>query len=99
MKVVTQTPTPKKKTINQIAVGQAFRWGECWFIRVSLNDDCIRNFGNFYDEHVLKDMPSARNYDTAVPVLSLGTQSLCYVNGEVEVDAWGTLEALITTAL
>lgn len=99
MKVVTQTPTPKKKTINQIANGQAFRWGECWFIRVDLNDDCIRNFGDFYDEHVLQDMPQARSYNTAVPVLSLGGQSLCYVNGEVEVDAWGTMEALITTAL
>jgi hypothetical protein len=99
MKVVIQTPTPKKKTINQIANGQAFRWGECWFIRVNLNDECIRNFGDFYDKHVLKDMSQARDYNTAVPVLALGGQSLCYVNGEIEVDAWGTLEALITTAL
>jgi len=99
MKVVTHTPAPKKKTINQIAEGQAFRYGDCWYIRVNLDDGCIRNFGNFYDEHVLKDMPSARSYNTAVPVLSLGSQSLCYVNGEVEVDAWGTMEALITTAL
>lgn len=95
MKIVTQTPTPKKKTISQISDGQAFRWGDCWYIRVNIADDCIRNFGDFYDEHVLRDMPQACSYTTAVPVLHLGSQSLCYANGEVEVDEWSTVEALI----
>ena len=99
MKVVTHNVPPKKKTINQISDGQAFRYGGCWYIRVNINDECIRNFGDFYDEHVLQDMPQARSYNTAVPVLHLGSQSLCYANGEVEVDEWGTMEALIATAL
>ena len=98
MKIVTRTPSPKKKTINQISDGQAFRYGDCWYIRVNLIDECIRNFEDFYDEHVLQDMPQARSYNTAVPVLCLGSQSICYVNGEIEVDEWGTMEALITTA-
>ena len=99
MKVVTHTPTPKKKTINQISDGQAFRYGDCWYIRVNINSECIRNFGDFYDEHVLQNIPPARSYNTAVAVLHLGSQSICYANGEVEVDEWGTMEALITTAL
>ena len=99
MKVVTHTPTPKKKTINEISDGEAFRYGACWYIRVNISDDCIRNFGDFYDEHVLQDMTQVRSYKTAVPVIHLGSQSLCYANGEVEVDEWGTMEALIATAL
>lgn len=99
MKVVTHNAPPKKKTINQISDGQAFRYGDCWYIRVNINDECIRNFGDFYNEHVLQDMPQARSYNTAVPVIHLGSQSLCYANGEVEVDEWGTMEALIATAL
>lgn len=99
MKVVTHIPAPKKKTINQISDGQAFRCGDCWYIRVKINDECIRNFGDFYDEHVLRDMPQARSHNTAIPVLHLGSQSICYANGEVEVDEWGTMEALIATAL
>lgn len=98
MKVVTHTPAPKKKTINEIANGQAFRYGDCWYIRVNIDEECIRNFGDFYDEHVLQNMPFARSYDTAVAVLHLGNQTLCYANGEVEVDEWGTMEALVATA-
>ena len=99
MRIVTQAPTPKKKTIKQIVIGQAFRLNECWFVRVNLNDDCIRNFSDFYDKHVIQNTPQADNYNNAVPVLSLATQSLCYVNGDVEVEEWGTIDALITTAL
>lgn len=98
MKVVTHTPAPKKKTINQISDGQAFRYGDSWYICVTINDDCIRNFADFYDEHTLQDMPQARSYSTAVAVLHLGSQSICYANGEVEADEWGTMEALIATA-
>ena len=98
MKVITKTQSLPKKTINQIKDGEAFRYGDRWYIRINLDDEIIRNFGDFYDEHVLTDMPQAHSYNTAVPVLHLGGQSLCYANGEVEVDEWGTLEACVALA-
>lgn len=98
MRITRRTVPPVKKTINQIKDGEAFRCGDCWYIRITMNDDCIRNFGDFYDEHVLQDMPQARSYNTAVPVLHLGSQGVCYANGEVEVDEWGSAEVLIATA-
>ena len=98
MKITKRTAPLVKKTINQIKDGEVFRYGGCWYIRINLNDDCIRNFGDFYDEHVLQDMPEARSYNSAVPCIHIGSQSLCYANGEVEVEEWGTAEILITAA-
>ena len=97
MRVVTHTPTPKKKTVNQITDGQVFRYGDTWYMRVYIDDGCIRNFGDFYDLHVLEGMPQARNYNTAIPCIQLETHNLCYANGEAEVDEWGTAEILIAT--
>lgn len=99
MKIVMHDSTPPKKRVKDIKDGQVFRWDNCWYIRVNMIDENIHNFGDFYDDHVLQDMPQARNYEFAVPVLHLGSQSLCYANGEIEVDEWGTIEALISTAL
>ena len=91
---LTDKPREKKK-IRECKSGEAFRWGDNWYTLITVLDSRIRNFGDFYDEHVLDDMPQAQNYDYAVAVIHLGSQSLCYANGEIEPDEWADLSATL----
>lgn len=96
MKITVMPPTKEKRKIKTIKAGEAFRWRECWYIKVDVVDEEISEFGDFYDTHVLTDMPGAKNYDEAVPVMHLGSQGFCYANGELEADEWANLTAVLS---
>jgi hypothetical protein len=93
MRITITPPTKEKRKIKTIQTGEAFRWGNNWYVKVEINDDEIPSFGNFYDEHVLSDMPEASGYDKAIAVMHLGSQAFCYANGELEADEWANLVA------
>ena len=96
MRIRITPPTKEKRKINTIQAGEAFRWGDSWYIKVEINDDEIPSFGNFYDEHVLTDMEEAVDYSEAVAVMHLGSQGFCYANGELEADEWASLVASLS---
>lgn len=96
MRVTIAPPTKEKRQIKTIQAGEAFRWGDSWYIKVEINDDEIPSFGNFYDEHVLTDMEEAVDYSKAVAVMHLGSQGFCYANGELEADEWANLVASLS---
>lgn len=91
------TPKQKeKKKIGECKAGEAFRWGDSWYTPIYICDNVIKNFGDFYEEHVIDDgMPQASSYDKAIAVIHIGSQSLCYVNGEIEADEWADLSATL----
>lgn len=95
MRITVAPPTKEKRQIKTIQAGEAFRWGDSWYTKVEINDDIISSFGNFYDEHVLTDMPEARDRSQIVAVIHLGSQGFCYANGEMEADEWANLVATL----
>ena len=95
MRITIAPPTKEKRKIKTIQSGEAFRWGDSWYVKVEINDDEIPSFGHFYDEHVLTDMPETRDYSQAVAVMHLGSQAFCYANGELEADEWANLVATL----
>lgn len=96
MRINFTTPKVEKRQIKTCKSGEAFRWGDSWYTPIHIHDDQIKNFGDFYDEHVIgDDMPQASSYDKTVAVLHIGSQSLCYVNGEIEADEWADLTATL----
>lgn len=95
MKVeIAHTPAEKRK-IKSIKSGEAFRYGEDWYIKVGIDDDLIRNFDDFYEEHLLTNMPEPSNYSHAIALMHLTSQSFVYANGEIEVDEWYPLVATL----
>lgn len=90
------TKLKEKKKIKDCKAGEAFRWGDSWYMPIYVFDDQIKNFGDFYEEHVIDDkMPQASNFDEAIPVIHISRQSFCYVNGEVEPDEWADITATL----
>ena len=96
MKLNFTTKPKENKKIKECKAGEAFRWGDSWYTPIHICDSVIKNFGDFYDEHVIGDgMPQASSFDKAIAVIHLGSQSLCYVNGEFEADEWADLSATL----
>lgn len=88
MRVEVSYASPKKRKIKTLQHGEAFRYGADWYIRVGINDDLIGNFGDFYENHLLTNIPEPSDYSQAVAVLHLNSQHLAYANGEIEADEW-----------
>ena len=86
-------PTKVKKKIKEALGGEAFRLNSSWYIRLWVNDDQIANFGDFFDEHVITDVTSPMDYNSAIAVVHLGSQNFCYVNGDIEPDEWADVKA------
>ena len=96
MKLNFTNKLKEKKKIKECKTGEAFRWGDSWYTVICIRDDLVKNFGDFYEEHVIDDgMPQASNFDKAIAVLHIGSQCLCYVNGDVEADEWADLSATL----
>ena len=93
MRINFTTPTKEKRKIKTCQAGEAFRWGDSWYTKVYINDNEIPRFGQFYDEHVLTDMPEPKDYDEAIAVMRISSQGFCYANGELEADEWANLSA------
>lgn len=96
MKLNFTTKPKEKKKIKDCKAGEAFRWGDSWYTLLYILDRQIKNFGDFYEEHVIDDgMPQASSFDEAIAVIHLGGQALCYVNGEIEPNEWADLSATL----
>ena len=93
MRINFTTPTKEKRKIKTCQAGEAFRWGDSWYIKLNVNDNNMPYFGDFYEEHRLTDMPEPKDYDEAIAVMHLGSQGYCYVNGELEADEWANISA------
>ena len=85
----------EKRAIKTCHDGEAFRWGDCWYTKININDNGISNFDDIYEEHRLCDMCKVMDYTQAIPVLHLGSQSFCYANGEIIADEWADLTATL----
>lgn len=97
MRIEISPTAPKKRKISTIQLGEAFRYGQDWYIKADLNDGIIRNFDDFYEDHVIFNMSHPSNYSCAVGVLHLTSQQFCYANGDVEADEWCSLVATLKT--
>ena len=96
MKLNFTEKSKEKKKIKECKSGEAFRWGDSWYTRLYLLDNQIKNFGDFYEAHVIDaGIPQASSFDKAVAVIHIDSQSLCYVNGEIEADEWADLSATL----
>ena len=96
MRFTFEPHVKEKRKIKTIQGGEAFRWGDSWYIKLNVNDNEIPCFSQFYDEHVLTDMPEPKDYDEAIAVMHLGSQGYCYVNGELEADEWANISAKLS---
>ena len=95
MKIKIVEHVAEKRAIKTCKAGEAFRWGDSWYTKITINDDTIANFSDFYDEHSLYDMNKVGDFSQAIPVLHLGSQGFCYANGEIVADEWADLTATL----
>ena len=92
MRVVVNETEPIIKAIKDLPTGVAFKYRECWYIKIHMMDEKIESFGEFFDTHVIKDdwNEKAECYDDYVTCLHLGSQSLCYLRKDASIDEYGT---------
>ena len=96
MRFTFEPQVKEKRKIKTIQAGEAFRWGESWYIKLYVNDNDMPHFGDFYEEHRLLDMSEPKDYNEAIAVMHLGSQAFCYANGELEADEWANLTAKLS---
>lgn len=96
MRIIMAERKPEKRKIKTAKVGEAFRCNDSWYASINIDDDGIYNFGEFCENHFIKEMPLPTEYSNLYPAIHLGSQGFCYLNGELEADEWATLEAKLT---
>lgn len=92
MQVVVNEAEPILKTVEKLPAGVAFKYRECWYIKINILDEKIEPFDEFFDTHVIKDdwNEEAECFDDYAPCLHLGSQSFCYLRRDIKVAEYGT---------
>ena len=96
MKIIITERKPEKRKIKTAKAGEAFRYNNSWYAYLSIEDNDIHNFGEFYDKHFITEMSLPVEDSNLYPAIHLGSQGFCYLNGELEADEWAILEAKLT---
>lgn len=92
MRVVVDETEPILKTIKDLHNGIAFKYCDCWYIKINIKEDNIGDYEEFFDDHVMKDgwNEDAESFNDYVPCLHLGAQTLCYLRKDIKVAEYGT---------
>lgn len=92
MRVVVNETEPIVKTVKDLSTGVAFKYRECWYIKINILEDNIQSYDEFFDDHVIKDdwNEEADNFDDYVACLHLNSQSLCYLRKDIKTSEYGT---------
>lgn len=92
MRVVVDENEPILKTVEALPIKTAFKYHDCWYIKIHIKEDNIGEYDVFFDDHVIKDdwNEEAECFDDYVPCLHLGSQSLCYLRKDIKVAEYGT---------
>ena len=92
MRVVVDENEPILKTVEELPVKTAFKYRDCWYIKIHIKEDNIDSYDVFFDDHVIKDdwNEEAENFSDYVACLHLGAQALCYLRKDIKVAEYGT---------
>lgn len=91
MRVVIDENEPILRTVKDLH-GVAFKYRECWYIKINIKENAIQHYDEFFDDHVIKDdwNEDADSYDDYVACLHLSSQTLCYLRNDIKVTEYGT---------
>lgn len=92
MRVVVNENEPILKEVKDIPFYTAFKYRDCWYIKIIIKEDSIRPYDEFFDDHVIKDgwNEEAESFDDYIACLHLGAQTLCYLRKDTTVAEYGT---------
>lgn len=92
MQVVVNETEPIVKAVEDLPFKVAFKYRECWYIKINIKEDTIQGYDEFFDDHVIKDgwNEEAECFDDYVACLHLGAQTLCYLRKDIQVAEYGT---------
>lgn len=96
MRIIKSEKILEKRKIKTAKIGEAFCCNDNWYASINIGNDGIYNFGEFCENHFIKEMPLPTEFSNPYPAIHLISQSFCYLNGELEADEWATLEAKLT---
>lgn len=92
MQVVVNETEPILKTVGLLPNRTAFKYRDCWYIKINIKEDTIDKYDEFFDDHVIKDgwNEEAELFNEYVACLHLGAQTLCYLRKDIKVAEYGT---------
>ena len=92
MRVVVNENEPILKTMKDLPCNVAFKYRECWYIKINIKEDNIQGYDEFFDDHIIKDdwNENADCYNDYVACLHLNSQTLCYLRKDIKVAEYGT---------
>ena len=92
MRVVVNETDPIVIAIKELPFNMAFKYRDCWYIKINIKEDSIQGYDEFFDDHVINDgwNEELDCYDDYVACLHLGAQTLCYLRKDIKVAEYGT---------
>jgi hypothetical protein len=92
MRVVVNETEPILKAVKDLSIYAAFKYRDCWYVKIHISEDNIQAYDDFFDDHVIKDgwNEEAENFDDYVACLHLSAQTLCYLRKDIQVAEYGT---------
>jgi hypothetical protein len=94
---VTEKPQEKRQ-IGTCKENEAFLWGDSWYIKATLRDDEIENFGDFLEAHLIEDGVFTRSdwcYCDFMPVIEIREQTLHYMHKKIVPNDWADIQLSI----
>jgi hypothetical protein len=81
-----------KQTIGQMRANNAFKLGGFWYLPICMDDDCIENYQDFWEQHAesVPGYPEPRFTNNAVPCFRVASASFVYLDPDLEVEEYGT---------
>lgn len=92
MKYETIVKPKENRMVETCRMDEAFRIDKSWYVRINIHDTDIENFGDFFEMHVVCGSPGVVDFCEYLPVMHLGSQSLCYVYSKQFADEWADLK-------
>ena len=92
MQVVVDETKPIIKDIKDLPFRTAFKYRDCWYIKINIKEDRILPYDEFFDDHMIRDgwNEEAEAFNDYMACLHVGAQSLCYLRKDAKVAEYGT---------
>lgn len=83
--------TKEVLTVKEITPNMTFRLGGFWYLPISINDDCINNYEEFWEMHAetIPNYPNPTASFNGIPCFRVASASFVYIDGNLKVEDYG----------